>query len=205
MGKVYTPTPITNIETAESALNQNFSDIEAALESALDRQGAAPNQMEDALDLNSQDAINIGNLSAETIQAGTILAGNVLPGSPTVGPLIVIERKKGRFDNTANTFPKILGLSGAAVPVGNVSLLSGAGILVPSGVGALSLSFAARCMANQNFAVADIDIAAVAGFSRIVPTDNDTTGTGTNEGLLTVEPIVGAPVAFGRPGNWRWR
>ncbi len=58
MGKIYTPTSINGGNQTQTTLNQNFSDIEVALEDVLSRSGAAPNTMSDVFDLNSNRAIN---------------------------------------------------------------------------------------------------------------------------------------------------
>lgn len=55
-------------------LNQNFTDIETALENTLSRDGTSPNQMESDLDMNGSDVINVGTLSADDV----LIAGQSL-------------------------------------------------------------------------------------------------------------------------------
>tara|TARA_B100002049_G_scaffold146858_1_gene109171 strand:- start:17445 stop:18395 length:951 start_codon:yes stop_codon:yes gene_type:complete len=60
MGKLYTPTPISNIYSSVNTINQNWDDIADALDLTLARDGSTPNQMEDLIDMNSNDIINAG-------------------------------------------------------------------------------------------------------------------------------------------------
>jgi hypothetical protein len=72
---------ITSAYGSIATLNANFDAIEAALEKTLSRDGVQPNQMEAALDMNSRDILNAGNLSARTlILNGTeVEAGQLTP------------------------------------------------------------------------------------------------------------------------------
>lgn len=60
MGKLYTPTPISNIYSSVNTINQNWDDIADALDLTLARDGSTPNQMEDSIDMNSNDILNAG-------------------------------------------------------------------------------------------------------------------------------------------------
>jgi len=60
MGKLYTPTPISNIYSSVNTINQNWDDIADALDLTLARDGSTPNQMESSIDMNSNDIINAG-------------------------------------------------------------------------------------------------------------------------------------------------
>lgn len=69
---------ITNIDTAVNALNANFTLIEQAVENTVSRDGTSPNQMEGDLDLNSQDIINCGTITAaDAVIGGSSVAGIV--------------------------------------------------------------------------------------------------------------------------------
>lgn len=58
------------------ALNDNFDAIETALENTLSRDGTGPNNMESDLDMDSNDILNVGNLSVGSLRV------NGLPVSP---------------------------------------------------------------------------------------------------------------------------
>lgn len=62
MGKVYTPQPIGSEVNFKNTINNNFEDIETALNEALTRGGELPNQMKADLDLNSHDLLNVANV-----------------------------------------------------------------------------------------------------------------------------------------------
>lgn len=68
---------ITNIDTSVNALNTNFARIETALDNTVSRDGSSPNQLEADLDLNSQDIINVGTITA----ADAIIGGSSVAGS----------------------------------------------------------------------------------------------------------------------------
>lgn len=58
----YTPTPIENLESQTSAkqqINENFTDIQTALENTLSRDGTTPNAMSANLDMNSNRILNL--------------------------------------------------------------------------------------------------------------------------------------------------
>lgn len=61
------------------ALNDNFNAIEAAIENTLSLDGTSPNAMEVDLDMNSQDILNVGEVSAETLRINGVLV------EPTTG------------------------------------------------------------------------------------------------------------------------
>lgn len=64
-------TDVTNITGAETSaiatLNQNFADIEAALENTLSRDGTSPNTMNADFDLNNNDVLNVGAIDVNSI------------------------------------------------------------------------------------------------------------------------------------------
>lgn len=61
------------------ALNDNFNAIEAAIENTLSLDGTSPNAMEVDLDMNNQDILNVGEVSAETLRINGVLV------EPTTG------------------------------------------------------------------------------------------------------------------------
>jgi hypothetical protein len=50
-----------------TTLNENFAAIEAAFENTLSRDGTTPNHMEADLDMNSNDLLNVGDISAQDV------------------------------------------------------------------------------------------------------------------------------------------
>lgn len=50
-----------------TVLNENFAAIEQALENTLSRDGTTPNHMTADLDMNSNDILNVGDISANDI------------------------------------------------------------------------------------------------------------------------------------------
>lgn len=64
MAKRPTLSDITNIETAAPIINANNDRIELAFDNTLSRDGSTPNQMEADLDMNSNDLLNVGAISA---------------------------------------------------------------------------------------------------------------------------------------------
>jgi hypothetical protein len=65
-------------------INNNFTDIQEALQDALSRSGNGPNQMEADIDLNSNDLLNVGALDVETL---TVAGEEFVPeGVTAVGP-----------------------------------------------------------------------------------------------------------------------
>lgn len=55
---------LANTLSAKQALNDNFAEIEAALEDTLSRSGQTPNQMTADIDLNSNDILNANSVDA---------------------------------------------------------------------------------------------------------------------------------------------
>lgn len=95
----YTRTPVTSGFEVQSQLNQNFSDIQAAIDDTLSRVGDQPNQMEANIDMNSNRIYNLPTASSPTepvtyaqwsagqtqpVYAGTIKERYVATASQTV-------------------------------------------------------------------------------------------------------------------------
>lgn len=69
MAKLVT-SPIASIAgdtTSATAINSNFAAVVTAMEKTLSRDGTTPNQMTADLDLNTNDILNVGTISAETV------------------------------------------------------------------------------------------------------------------------------------------
>lgn len=95
----YTRTPITSGYEVQSQLNQNFSDIQAAIEDTLSRVGDVPNHLEADIDCNSHRLYNLPTATSPTepviyaqwsagqtqpVYAGTIKERYVATASQTV-------------------------------------------------------------------------------------------------------------------------
>jgi len=59
--------PIQSGFYSTALLNQNFSDISAAIENTVSRDGTAPNSMNADLDMNSKNIINANSVSAQDV------------------------------------------------------------------------------------------------------------------------------------------
>lgn len=70
MPKQPTLSDISNILTSATALNANWDAIQTAFQNTLSRDGSGPNQMLSDLDLNGNDLLNVGSLTATEIRIG---------------------------------------------------------------------------------------------------------------------------------------
>lgn len=66
MAKI-TLNPVQSGFYSTALLNQNFADIEAAIENTLSRDGTTPNSMNADLDMNNNDVINVNSISAQDV------------------------------------------------------------------------------------------------------------------------------------------
>lgn len=57
---------LSNASSARQTINQNFADLEAAIDNTLSRDGTTPNQMEAELDLNDHKVINVADPVEDT-------------------------------------------------------------------------------------------------------------------------------------------
>jgi len=62
--------PVQSGFYSTTLLNQNFSDIEAAIENTLSRDGSTPNHMNAPLDMNSNDILNVDRINATSLVLG---------------------------------------------------------------------------------------------------------------------------------------
>lgn len=79
----YTRTPVTSGFEVQSQLNQNFTDIQTAIDDTLSRLGDSPNQMEADMDMNSH---RIYNLPQPTSPTEPVTYGMYL-GNATIGEI----------------------------------------------------------------------------------------------------------------------
>lgn len=121
-----TLSPVGNLQdttTAASTINQNFATIQAAFDDTLSRDGTTPNQMEDSLDMNSNQILNLPSPGSVNSPARLIdVVSNPTIEVPPVGtsgatvPLL----------NGNNTF------SGDVTFTGTVTLPAGTGSILPT-------------------------------------------------------------------------
>lgn len=66
MAKVNLPDigSLANTTSARQAINDNFSNVESALDNTLSRDGSLPNHMEADIDMNSNDLLNVNRIDA---------------------------------------------------------------------------------------------------------------------------------------------
>jgi hypothetical protein len=72
-----TVTSLSNSPSAIAALNDAFTDIEAALENTLSLDGTTPNSMGADLDLDSNDLLNVGTINAERMVLGGVVISDL--------------------------------------------------------------------------------------------------------------------------------
>lgn len=88
---------LTNVTTAQTTINNNFSSIGTALEAALSTAGTSPNQMQSPLDMNSNAIIN---LPPPTTEGSPLRLADVAQG--TVTPSILAGNNIYTGNNTFN-------------------------------------------------------------------------------------------------------
>lgn len=91
----YTPDPLANLTNETSVvtkINANLDAISTAIENTVSRNGEAPNAMEADLDLNNQDILNGGTISAEVLTLGGV---TVTPDSLSGGSTIITVISQG--------------------------------------------------------------------------------------------------------------
>ena len=91
----YTPDPLANLTNETSVvtkINANLDAISTAIENTVSRNGEAPNAMEADLDLNNQDILNGGTISAEVLTLGGV---TITPDSLSGGSTIITVISQG--------------------------------------------------------------------------------------------------------------
>lgn len=107
---------ITNIDTAVNALNANFTLIEQAVENTVSRDGTSPNQMEGSLDLNSQDIINCGTITA----ADAVIGGSSVAASAASAAASAVSASASASSATASAATATSAASTATTVAGNL-------------------------------------------------------------------------------------
>lgn len=106
-----------NPSSAETAINNNNTAIEAAVENTLSRDGTTPNTMSANLDMNSNKIVNLTTPTADTdaatkayadsIAAGEVVTGatidNSIIGATTPAAATVTEFTSNGIDDNADT------------------------------------------------------------------------------------------------------
>lgn len=80
MGKHYTPSSVSGGNQTQTTLNENFTNIETALEDCVSRSGLTPNTLSSEIDLNSQRAIN----AADAVNLTDLVTLRQLQGAATL-------------------------------------------------------------------------------------------------------------------------
>ena len=92
MAKTPDLTDVGNVLTSASTINSNYDEITSAFENTLSLDGSSPNAMEADLDLNGNDILNVGEISADSIAiAGTSLAGSVEEAAASAAAALASE------------------------------------------------------------------------------------------------------------------
>lgn len=91
MAKLTLP-EVTSGFSSTTAINNAFSLIEAAIENTVSRDGTLPNNMSGDLDLNSQDLLNVGTITAtEAIIGGASVAASATSAAASAAAALVSE------------------------------------------------------------------------------------------------------------------
>lgn len=127
MGKHYTPTSVSGGNQTQTTLNQNFSDIESALEDCKSLSGLAPNTHSDVNDLNSQRSIN----AADGIENSDLVTLRQLSG------VVSLPGQAETF--TAQTVGPHTGV-GDMTPIATIAIEDGKTVTVKATVNAINTS-----------------------------------------------------------------
>jgi hypothetical protein len=86
MPKQATINTISSGYASQTQLNENFTNINAALENTLSRDGSAPNAMQGDLDLNNNDLLNVKAIYVDGVNVLNVLDNvTVSTASPSGG------------------------------------------------------------------------------------------------------------------------
>ena len=111
----YTPSPVGNAYNSSAAgtVNTNWTDIAAALENTLSRDGTSPNQMAADIDLNENDLLNVNAIDVATLT----VAGEAID-------LAGIATDAGRAEDAAAAAEAAQAAAEAAAGSGNFSAIN---------------------------------------------------------------------------------
>ena len=86
MAKTATVNNITSGYASQTQLNENFENINTALENTISRDGSAPNAMQGDLDLNNNDLLNVKAIYVDGVNVLNVLDNvTVSTASPSGG------------------------------------------------------------------------------------------------------------------------
>lgn len=86
MAKTATLNTITSGYASQTQLNENFSNLNTALENTLSRDGSTPNAMQGDLDLNNNDLLNVNAIYVNGVNVLNVLDNvTVSTASPSGG------------------------------------------------------------------------------------------------------------------------
>lgn len=107
---------ITNIDTSINALNNNFTLIEQAIENTVSRDGTLPNHLTGDIDLNSNNLLNCGTVTAtEVIVAGSSVAASAAASAASASAANASAISAASSANTATS-----AASTATIAAGNL-------------------------------------------------------------------------------------
>ena len=86
MAKIATINTISSGYASQTQLNENFENINTALENTISRDGSAPNAMQGDLDLNNNDLLNVKAIYVDGVNVLNVLDNvTVSTASPSGG------------------------------------------------------------------------------------------------------------------------
>ncbi len=189
MGTLYVPTEILQGQQSTVSMNKNFADLQIALVDTVSRCGAAPNQINTTLDMNSQRIINLPPTPLTALEAVSkaYVDALALGGSPT------LQATQVTYDDTVaqtgNTTAQSA-LDGLDLRVDAIEL--GAPGELPIAANVTFDNTASGLVAtNVQTAIDEVDLAV----------DANTSGVSTNDSRITnLEAITHVNSFFGRTG-----
>ena len=136
--------------TAQTTINNNSAIIEDAFDNTLSLDGTAPNQMQDALDMNSNQIVNLPNPATNTSPLRlqdlvTFVGGGTVTNIPSGGTTGQVLKKNSNanydigFSNSVTSVGLALpaDLTVTNSPVTTTGTLTGAWVTTPTGTGAM--------------------------------------------------------------------
>lgn len=104
MAKRPTLTTVSSGFNSTTTLNNNFTAILNAFDNTLSLDGSTPNAMNAALDMNSNDLLNVGDLDAESLRLnGTLVAPDTIVTAPEAAAVNYNQGGAGAVDRTVSS------------------------------------------------------------------------------------------------------
>jgi len=152
--------PVQSGFYSTALLNQNFSDIEAAIENTLSRDGSIPNSMTASLDLNSNDILNVDRIDATSLVLGgeLVLAKEPLFTAVSASQVSYLPEGNGAVITDVqtklreNVSVKDFGAVGNGVTDDTAAIQKAADSLAPYG-GTVLIPNGMKCLIDNNLTV----------------------------------------------------